>query len=197
MGEVVDFNEYETVEVTPDLEISPHIVEMAVNLLKNGRSRNSIKLKLRDLGYSLSDAEKILTQAETAAFSKPKPKSLNFPVIFLGFILFLIVIVFVAYIYITFTTGPVDCGDDNFCVSKILTCEEGKYISGYRGLTNEYIITNRDNYCQVFVKVSQSSLDNFPTGMNMNCLYPLIGSQSQMASDYSDCEGSLALALSV
>lgn len=193
MGEVLDFSKFEKVETKAGKTVDERIVSDVASILRTGKSRNAVKILLRDQGYSLEDAERIVSKAELKIYTKPEVK-LNFPVLFLGFIAIVAVLGLVAYFFVFVSTGAVDCAEDTFCVQKIVDCQDGKYKSSYRGTTNEYQITNQGSYCQVFVRVLESSSTKILVGMNMNCLYPISDGKTDLSRGYLDCDGSLALA---
>lgn len=202
MGELVDLS-----KIGEDGEPSPppqpaapvkkaegRIVADIAELLRSGKSRDGAKLLLREMGYTFEEAESIVSQAESAVYSK-KATAINFPLLFLGFIAGLAILGVVALVITNVTGGPTDCKDDPFCVQKIIDCAPGKYSSTYRSVTMWYQVENHGRYCQAFVKVSKSGSAQYQEGMSMNCLYPIEDGKTNMAANQTQCDGSLAVAM--
>ncbi len=194
MGEVLDFTKLGQVSGSQEMQVDEGIIKDAASLLGGGKPRSSVKLLLHNMGYSLDDAEKIVSKAEMRLYSKPK-KKVNFALIFIAFVVALALASAVLYLVVVVSSHPADCGDDTFCVQKVIDCQPGSYQSSYRGITNEYRITNRGQYCQVFVRVLKSRSQRLVPGMSMNCLYPISDGKTDLSGGYSNCDGPLAGAL--
>lgn len=178
----------------PAKKAEGRIVADIADLLRSGKSRDGAKLLLREMGYTFEEAESIVSKAESEVYAK-KTTTINFPLLFLGFIAGLAILGAVALVITSVSGGPVDCKDDAFCVQKIIDCTPGKYSSTYRSVTMWYQVENHGRYCQAFVKVSKSSSAQFQEGMSMNCLYPIEGNKTNMAANQTQCDGSLAAAM--
>ena len=194
MGEVLDFTKFEQVTKKKKKEIDEKLIDNITDLVLSGKPRNSIKLDLRNMGYNMEDAEKIVSMAELKAYSKPKRK-INFPVLFLASVLAIAALGVIVYFVFLASSPAADCGSDTFCVQKIIDCQAGSYRSTYRGISNEYRITNSGNYCQVFVKVLKSSSQTILPQMSMNCLYPIVDGKTDLSDSQSNCDGSLVSVL--
>ena len=189
MGELVDLSKFGDIEESSKKEITDAVVSNAVDLLRTGKKRATVASLLKGQGYSFADAEKIVSRAEAKLYTKPKQK-INFPQLFLMLVAVLAAIGAIIFLAYSFTSDPTDCGDDTFCVQKIIACDDGRHQSAYRGMAYSYEIKSQGGYCQVFVTALESSNPEVAKGMTMNCLYTMENGVSNFAS--GECDGSLA-----
>jgi hypothetical protein len=167
------------------------VIRQTIQLLKAGEKHEKIFKALRNLGYTYSEVDEILSKADIFIHAEQKRPFELTNVLVAG--LFLLLAVGIVAVFSTgFLTGARDCGTDVLCSETLTSCSQGTYQSVLLGATHVYSVSREASSCRVVDRVMTSGSGFEQAGMEMTCYYPLVDSRADLRDRYGPCFGTLA-----
>ena len=195
MGEEIDMKKIAE-EMEPKEKAAPkksleEIRASVVDQLKKGIPHRTLQKVLHDMGYTYTEVESILTEADIDLQTQMH-HVVNLRVIGIAALILIILLAGFAFLGLTLTQQATDCTTP-FCTEERVTCTPGTYSHSTGTTTTTYTVDRTGDLCSIAERIDAApSTHPEQPGMSMACTFELMNGQVLNVNDLSKCTGELA-----